>query len=78
MERKFIKMEEFVGKINNVIHKTNGAVLVLFVLIWALTMFNLLFPLIGIVILFTVLLYILFFPFIKLEEYIKQKRQKDE
>ena len=78
MERRFIKMEEFVGKINNVRHKTNGAVLVVFALIWALTMFILLFPLIGIVILFTVLLYILFFPFIKLEEYIKQRRQKDE
>ena len=47
MERRFIKMEEFVGKINNVRHKTNGAVLVLFALIWALTMFIILFPLIG-------------------------------
>ena len=78
MDRKYIKLEEFLGKVNNARNTASGVFLITFALIWALCMFVVFFPLIGVTILFTVLLYVLFFPFIKLEEYIKRRNKVDE
>ena len=78
MARKYIKIEEFLGKVNNARNTASGVFLITFAFIWALCMFVVFFPLIGITILFTVLLYVLFFPFIKLEEYIKRRNKVDE
>ena len=78
MDRKYIKMEEFLSRVNNARTTASGVFLLTFAFIWALCMFVVFFPLIGITILFTVLLYVVFFPFIKLEEYIKRRNKTDE
>ena len=78
MDSKYIKMEEFLSRVNNARTTASGVFLITFAFIWALCMFVVFFPLIGVTILFTVLLYVLFFPFIKLEEYIKRRNKVDE
>ena len=56
MDRKYIKLEEFLGRVNTARTAASGVFLLTFAFIWALCMFVVFFPLIGITILFMVVL----------------------